>query len=390
MNTLKAYHKLPSKEFNDYLNSKKSDVNTLHFFEKNEQSFFLSNDDQTIALATELIKKQSKFDFLLGSFSPFTKKQLIQSFLIDEVLATNEIEHVISTRHDIFSVINQFKTSKSKKIKSIVNSYKFLLLNGNTEAKTNEDIRKIYDDMADGMLDSDSLPDGRIFRKNEVFVIDGMKIIHTGFYPENKIEEGMLDFLSLFNDTSKNEYVSLLASHFLLEEIHPFYDGNGRLGRLLLSLGLFNRTGTFFAFCISNSIQKNKNKYYRAFKDTTDIRNHGDLNTFVLPLLEILIKNIDELILRLEKAKEEQTLFDQMLSKNDSFTKSQKKIISFLYEGKWSTYFGVTNKEIMDNCDVSKRTLLYFLGEHNGLVKDSKFGKLTYHQLVEDYGRYFK
>lgn len=390
VNILKAYHKLPADEFKHYLDSKKNDVDTLHFFKNNTQSFFLSNDDQVITLSTELVKKQLKFDSLLESFSPFSKKQLIQSFLIDEIKATNQIEHVTSTRHDIFSVMSQLKTSKSEKIKSIVSSYEFLLANDNIKIETPEDIRNVYDKLVDGLLEEDSLPDGRMFRKNEVFLIDGVKQVHIGFYPEEKIEECMLDFLSLFNNSNKNEYVSLLASHFLLEEIHPFYDGNGRLGRLLLSLGLFKRTGTYFSFCISESIQKNKSKYYRAFKDTTDVRNHGDLNTFVLPMLEILIKNINEIISRLEAYKNDQRKFDELLLKNTSFTKSQKKVISFLNESKWNSFFGVSNKEIMENCNISKRTLLYFLNEHHELVNDSKFGKITYHQLTQDVEKYLK
>lgn len=390
MNILKAYYKLPQDEFKKYVDSAKGSINTLFFFEQNKTPYFLFNDDEVLMASLELEKKQWKFDSLFKSFSPFTQKQLIQSFLIEEIQATNLIEQVSSTRHDVFSIINKYKVSDDSKLKSIVNSYECLLVDGTEDVKTHEDVRKIYDRMSEGILDLDNKPDGMIYRKNSVYITNGLDIVNVGFQTEKEIEKGMEDFLSLYNNKEKSEYIALLASHFLFEEIHPFYDGNGRLGRLLLSMGLFKRTHSYFSFCISNSFQKEKSKYYRSFEKTTDVRNQGDLNAFVLPAIKILIKNIDELILMLEKNKNDQLAFEKKLTKKPTLSKTQKRILSFLHESKWNSFFGVTNQEIMENCDVSKRSLIYFLNKNKEIVDDSKFGKITYHKLIQNIDEYIE
>ncbi len=64
---------------------------------------------------------------LFNSFSSFARNQIIQSFLIDEIEATNKIEKSNSNMHNILSIIDNISTSKDKKIISIANAYKLLL-----------------------------------------------------------------------------------------------------------------------------------------------------------------------------------------------------------------------------------------------------------------------
>ena len=68
-----------------------------------------------------------ELDNLVNSFSFFARNQIIQSFLIDEIEATNKIEKINSTKHNILSIIDNISTSKEKKIISIANAYKLLL-----------------------------------------------------------------------------------------------------------------------------------------------------------------------------------------------------------------------------------------------------------------------
>lgn len=67
-------------------------------------------------LIITLKTKANELDLLINLFTDFTKKQIIQSFLLDEISSTNKIENIFSTKHDIYSIINNVSTSKNKRL----------------------------------------------------------------------------------------------------------------------------------------------------------------------------------------------------------------------------------------------------------------------------------
>ena len=78
-------------------------------------------------MVISLNKKILGLDFIINSFTEFSKKQIIQSFIIDEIESTNKIENIFSTKYDIFKIISEASKSKEKKIISIANAYQYLL-----------------------------------------------------------------------------------------------------------------------------------------------------------------------------------------------------------------------------------------------------------------------
>lgn len=139
------------------------------------------------------------FDAKVNQLSSFAKKQLLQSYLLDEIQSTNEIEQIQSTRHDIFSVINNAKDVADKKVISIANSYSLLLSSGTSPLENLSDIRKVYDLLLENAVEKKDLPEGQYFRKNSVFITDGLNIIHAGIAEKEKINAAMEEFLSLYN-----------------------------------------------------------------------------------------------------------------------------------------------------------------------------------------------
>ena len=137
------------------------------------------------------------FDAKVNQLSSFAKKQLLQSYLLDEIQSTNKIEQIQSTRYDIFSVINNAKDVADKKVISIANSYSLLLSSGTSPLENLSDIRKVYDLLLENAVEKKDLPEGQYFRKNSVFITDGLDIIHAGIAEEEKINAAMEEFLSL-------------------------------------------------------------------------------------------------------------------------------------------------------------------------------------------------
>ena len=188
------YFKMGKDEFKKYIDDIKKAKTTICLL--NGRFFFY----QTIDLSNkilELNKKINEFDFVIDSFSNFTKKQIIQSFLIDEIDSTNMIENIYSTRHDIFQIINNVSSSNDKKIISISNAYKQLIESGGSSIKTLNDIRKLYDIVLKNAIDKKDLPDGLNFRKGDVYISNGFMNVHTGTIGEDNINAGMNDFLEL-------------------------------------------------------------------------------------------------------------------------------------------------------------------------------------------------
>ena len=119
----------------------------------------------------------------------------------------------------------------------LVNKYHKLLSKEKVSLKTCQDIRNIYDEIVlDEVVSEDkhNAPDGQIFRKDmtEVYSSTG-KSIHKGKYPESEIITYMEKALKFLNDDDIQPLYRICLFHYMIEFIHPFYDGNGRTGRMI-------------------------------------------------------------------------------------------------------------------------------------------------------------
>ncbi|MDR0934990.1 MAG: Fic family protein [Erysipelotrichaceae bacterium] len=231
-----------------------------------------------------------------------------------------------------------------------------MLLN-EPEIYTGISIRNIYDALMKDALNKNNYPDGNIYGKDIISINDGIKDIHKGFFPEKEIISAMNDFENL-RANKKNRYIyeRLVISHFAIETIHPFYDGNGRLGRFLFSLELYNETSSIFAFAISSTIRQNKSKYYKAFKGGRDVHEFGSIDIFVYQMMKILISGAENLLKTLELYKNRMESASDV-AKNCKMTKSETKVISLLAESQIFSNYGLSVKEIEKFGKIGRRTI---------------------------------
>lgn len=96
------------------------------------------------------------------------------------------------------------------------------------------------------------------------------------------------EMAKLLADEGAPPVLRAVIGHFMFEYLHPFYDGNGRTGRYLLSQELAHALGPLTALRLSRKVSELTKAYYRAFEDVENPLNRADATLFVLPLLRMI------------------------------------------------------------------------------------------------------
>ena len=281
----------------EYLNRFNSDdAVKMDFNIETNQAFFLQNT-QVMTMAYNIAKLDKQIGKLCDKLPGVALNQYSKKCLIDEIVITNKIEGVHSSRKEIGEALDILEAQSMAKgthrrFLGLVNKYLKLIKSEDISIQNCKDIRDIYDEVfLEEVIyeDPSNKPDGKIFRKESVSVhSETDKIIHNGLMPESRIIEAMEQALKFLNDDSIEQLFRVCIFHYLIEYIHPFYDGNGRLGRFIFSYGISKTLSPLISFRISETIKENIRAYYKAFQTCNDQRNLGDLTPFLLMQLEMI------------------------------------------------------------------------------------------------------
>ena len=261
-----------------------------------------------LSLLQEKIMENSKKIISLSNPNKFPQiaiKEIINKILSNELYKTNKIEGIESSKSQIYSSLkeNGKLNKKENKLDGIIKKYKDIMENNFEDTEHIDSLssfRKIYDEMFEDFEKSGNYKlDGKYFRKDTVKVINGLgNIIHIGVNGEEAIEKNIEDLIRFMNRKDIPFLIKASISHFFFEYIHPFYDGNGRFGRYLLSLYLARKLDILTAFSVSYSISRNLDDYYKSFVEVEDVTNYGEITFFVENILKT-IKNGQEMIIEL-------------------------------------------------------------------------------------------
>ena len=285
INPMKRESKILDKEYNlFYVNLMEHTLLQQEIFENSKKIISLSNPNEFPKIAiTEIVNK----------------------ILSNELYKTNKIEGIESSKSQIYSSLkeNGKSNKKENKLDGIIKKYQDIMENNfeDTQHINNlSSFRKIYDEMFEDFEKSGNYKlDGKYFRKDSIQIVNSTKkIIHIGINGEEAIEKNIENLIQFMNRKDIPFLVKASISHFFFEYIHPFYDGNGRFGRYLLSLYLARKLDILTAFSVSYSISKNLDDYYKSFVEVEDVNNYGEITFFVENILKT-IKSGQEMIIEL-------------------------------------------------------------------------------------------
>ena len=279
---------------------------------------------------------------------------------------TNIIEGVHSTRKELSKALDAaseqnkhtrfseftklFLELADSKEKSVAESVADLNVESVADSKesstsipqTLQDIRKIYNSIMQGELESGDIPDGEIFRKKKVSIRDGANnVVHDGDATEAEIQNHLTQMLSLMNSNEVPTLIKACMCHYAFESVHPFYDGNGRTGRFLLALQLHEQLSMPTILSLSSIIYAEKSGYYSAFSKAQELFNCNDLTMFCCTMLEYIEKAQIEVFDNISvQLKQIIYCMDKLFefSKKTAISKVQYEVMTILLQNKLFSY----------------------------------------------------
>ncbi len=289
---------------------------------------------------------------------------IINTMLL-EAIKTSEIEGVYLSRKDVLSSIKknlgldpESITTVDKKSKGIAD----MLSNIRSTFHEPLDEKKLFDWHTMLMADTKGIQIGKWRHHAEPMQVIsgaiGKEKIHFEAPPSNRIPMEMKSFIQWFNATSpggdiqmKSGPVRSAIAHLYFETIHPFEDGNGRIGRALSEKVLAQHLGKPLLFSLSAAIESSKNEYYSALETA---QRSNVITPWIIYFVTLINKaqsdGLNQITFTLKKTR----FFDK--HQNEMNTRQQKVISRMLEAGPNGFEGGMNATKYKNIARISKAT----------------------------------
>lgn len=291
----------------------------------------------------------------------------LDTIYLQEAKASSEVENIITTNDELYKSLVADKRIESIATKEVLN-YKEALWLGLEEIKTKPFITT---NLCVKIVQS--------IRQNKASIrkTTGTKLtnsqgetIYTPPVGESIIRKKLANLEKFINEKdSIDPLIKMAVMHYQFEAIHPFSDGNGRTGRILLLLYL-KLSGLLHtpAICLSQYIIKNKTAYYICLRNVTE---NNDWETYILYMLDMIEETSINGLERLNK------ITVAMGTTSEEIKKRLPKIYSKdLIEILFRLPYTKRQHLIAENIGNLKTVGNYLIAlEENGFLKSVKVGK---------------
>lgn len=366
-------------------------------FEISGNKAFFIIDYQISRKIEEIYYISRQLDDILNQLPPIAFKYYINKNLIDEIMLTNDIEGVYSTRKEISQIIEMPDNSTKKvRLMGLVKKYQKLINGEKIPLSSCNDIRLLFDEIVLNEIEEDEKPDGEIFRTGSVSVCTATdKEKHRGLYPEKKLIDFLnksLDFLT--NENNVGPLVKIAVFHYLFGYAHPFYNGNGRTSRFISSYLLCNILNQSIALRISYTIKNDKNKYYKAFDICNDPKNKGDITPFIYSFIDIIKNAAKSSLENLESLKQRLEYYSTIHENIYNFFENdlQSKIVYILIQNALFSSKGVFIEELKHHLECSEATIrknIKSLINHGLIINtEREKNKMLYELSLDDFEQF--
>jgi Fic family protein len=224
---------------------------------------------------------------------------LINTLGLQEAKDSSAIENIITTHDDLYKTelnLDSFKSLNAKEVQNYISATKrgFELIS-KSGLLTNKIILNVQEELEGNNAGFRKLP-GTTWKSAATG-----EVIYTPPQDPEEIRNLMANLEKFVNDRSLCDFdplVKMAIIHYQFESIHPFYDGNGRTGRIINILYLIHeKLQSLPILYLSKYIIKNKSDYYRLLQDVRENNNWEEWLLFMIQGIELTARETIDLIL---------------------------------------------------------------------------------------------
>ena len=221
-----------------------------------------------------------------------------------------------------------------QEVKNAVQAYDLLL---SLDSTNEDDLLRAH-----SLMMSDLVNQNGKYRTGGVGIFDGSDVVHIA-PPAERVPALMADLFDWLKNSDVHPLIKSCVFHYEFEFIHPFQDGNGRIGRLWQTVILKDWKDVFAWLPVETLIKEHQAEYYKAL-NTSD--SNADSTIFTEFMLNLLDKSIEEII-AIEKR--------VTVKVTQKVTVNQQKIIEAIKENpsitqdELSQKIGIARKNIIGN-----------------------------------------
>lgn len=233
--------------------------------------------DRTITLLAEISEQVGRITVLQeGIISPHLRREN----RIRTIHSSLAIEHNSLSLDQVTAILDGKRVlGNPNDIKEVQNAYEAYEMMLRLNPESVEDLLTAHKLMMQGLV-----PENGIFRSGGVGVFDGDRLVHMA-PPAHLVPKLIQDLFNWYQNSEMHPLIKSAVFHYEFEFIHPFQDGNGRMGRMWHSLLLGQWKELFFWLPVEELIQSKQAEYYDALGKSDKA---ADSAVFVDLMLEII------------------------------------------------------------------------------------------------------
>ena len=284
-------------------------------------------------LLTKLIDANKKIATLEGLSSRIPNMGLFVSMYVrKEALLSSQIEGTQCTLEDILNPLIEENTNRDvSDVVNYIRATEFALERLKTLPLCNRLIKETHAVLLESVRGQEKNPGEFRYSQNWIGG-QGSTLKNARYIPPNP--EDMLTAMSdlekyINSDDTLDPLIQAALIHYQFETTHPFLDGNGRVGRLLITLFLMEKDILSTpALYISYYLKMNRIEYYDRM---TQVRRTGDYEQWISFFLQAFADSAEDAIHTIDRLT---ALHDKSTKLFDSLTKRQRtsvlKVFSYL------------------------------------------------------------
>ena len=269
------------------------------------------------------------------------------SLTIEQITAIIEGKRVLGPPNEI------------QEVKNAVQAYELLL---NLNPYKQNDLLKAHQ-----LMMNDLVKHNGKYRKGGVGIFDGKGVVHVA-PPADRVPFLMNDLFDWLKSSDAHPLIKSCVFHYEFEFIHPFEDGNGRMGRLWQTVILTEWKPIFAWLPIETLIKENQKLYYKALGISD---SNADSTEFIEFMLSIILKTIKEIIATELKITQKIT---------QKITVNQQKIIDSIKNNPY-----ITQEELAEIVGIARLNIIKNMKklQEQNIIKRIGADKNGYWQIVD-------